>query len=76
MSRRKPIPLTAERVQMLRACPSMRVYDAIEIYGLGRNSLYRLMNEGTLPYRKLGGVTLLSTEGLEALVAPNSEHAA
>jgi hypothetical protein len=51
----------------------MRVYDAIEIYGLGRNSLYKFMAEGTLPYRKLGGVTLLSTDGLEALVRPMVE---
>ena len=68
MSRRKPIPLTASRVEMLRACPSMRVYDAIEIYGLGRNSIYRFMHEGALPYKKLGGITLLSVAALEDLV--------
>jgi hypothetical protein len=70
MSRRKPVPLTPERVQMLRSCPAMRVYDAIEIYQIGRNSIYRHMAEGSLPFKKLGGITLLNTAALEALVSP------
>jgi hypothetical protein len=70
MSRRKAIPLTPERIAALRSCPAMRVFDAIAIYQINRNVIYQRMADGSLPFRKLGGVTLLSVEALEALVRP------
>jgi hypothetical protein len=69
MSKRKP--LTPERIAQLRACPVMHVYEAQQIYGLGRNRLYDCMAAGSLPFKKLGNSTLLSVEGLEALVRPD-----
>jgi hypothetical protein len=62
MPKRKP--LTPERIAQLRACPVMHVHEAQQIYGLGRNRLYDLMNDGTLPFTKVGVSTLLSTPGL------------
>lgn len=50
MSKRKQ--LTPERIAQLRACPVMHVHEAQQIYGLGRNRLYDLMNDGTLPFTK------------------------
>lgn len=70
MSKRKP--LTPERIVQLRACPVMHVHEAQQIYGIGRNRLYDLMHDGTLPFVKLGVSTLLRTDGLEALVKPEA----
>jgi excisionase family DNA binding protein len=52
--------------------PGMRIRDAKRIYPLGKNTLYRLMREGRLPFVKIGNSTILSTAGLEALIAPES----
>jgi hypothetical protein len=68
MSRRQP--LSPERIAQLRACPAMHVHEAQIIYNIGRNRLYGFMKDGTLPYKKLGQTTLLSTASLEALVRP------
>jgi hypothetical protein len=65
-------PLTPEQIAAKRACPGMRVHDATRIYPLGRNKIYNLMNAGVLPFTKVGQTTILSTAGLEALVAPKA----
>jgi len=61
--------MTPERIAQLRACPVMAIADAKEIYGIGRNKIYILMHSGQLPFKKIGNSTLLSTAGLEALIA-------
>jgi hypothetical protein len=67
----KRIPLTPERIALLRSCPAMHIHDATVIYNIGRNRLYAYMQDGSLPFKKLGNSTLLSVEGLEALVRPD-----
>ena len=73
MSKRR-LPLTPERVAVLRASPVMHVIDAVQIYGFGRNRIYDFMREGRIAYVKLGGSTLLRVESLEALVRPLSRR--
>jgi hypothetical protein len=66
----KRIPLTPERIAQLRACPVMHVHEAQIVYNIGRNRLYAYMQDGSLPFKKLGNSTLLSVEALETLVRP------
>jgi hypothetical protein len=61
----KRIPLTPERIAQLRACPVMHVHEAQIVYNIGRNRLYAYMQDGSLPFKKLGNSTLLSVEALE-----------
>jgi hypothetical protein len=69
MSKRR-IPLTPERISLLRASPCIRVHDAIIVYGISRNRIYDFMREGRIGFVKLGGATLLRVDTLEALVSP------
>jgi hypothetical protein len=72
----KYTPLTPERVAVLRASPVVRIRDAIQIYGFGRNKLYEFMKDGRVSYVKIGYNTLLRTESLERLVSPIEMEAA
>jgi hypothetical protein len=67
---RKRIPLTPERIALLRASPVIRVHDAMVVYGISRNRMYDFMREGRVGFVKLGGATLLNVDSLEALVRP------
>jgi hypothetical protein len=67
--------LSPERIAQLRAGPAMHIWEAQIIYPFGKNMLYGFMADGRLPFKKIGKSTLLSTQGLEALVAMNVEAA-
>jgi excisionase family DNA binding protein len=68
---RKRVPLTPERVSMLRSCPCMTISDACKIYGVGRNKVYQLMRIGVLTFAKVGASTLIHVDSLERLVSPD-----
>jgi hypothetical protein len=74
MSKRR-IPLTPERISLLRARPVMHVADATAIYAVGRNRVYSLMRSGELKFSKIGGSTLLHTASLEAIILAPVEAA-
>ena len=44
------------------------INEATQITGLGRSSIYQLINEGKLTRRKYGSRTLILVEELEAFV--------
>jgi predicted DNA-binding transcriptional regulator AlpA len=46
---------------------AVTIPDAVMISGVGRNSLYKLMAEGTLPSVKVAGRRLIRVADLEAL---------
>jgi excisionase family DNA binding protein len=68
---RKRVPLSPERISILRSCPCMSIADACGIYGIGKNKVYELMRVGVLTYAKVGASTLLHTDALEKLVSPD-----
>lgn len=47
---------------------AMRVPEACRYLGIGRSTLYVLINEGEIEYIKLGNSTLVLTESLRSLV--------
>lgn len=47
---------------------TVSINDAARALGLGRTSVYVLINEGRLEARKLGRRTLVTTESIRALV--------
>lgn len=48
---------------------SMSIRDACSAVGIGRSTLYGLINSGKLEARALGGRTVIPAESLERLVA-------
>lgn len=46
---------------------TIRVKDAIEAYGLSRASFYRMMKDGTIKPRKVGGCVFLAVAELDEL---------
>jgi excisionase family DNA binding protein len=68
---RKRVPLTPERVSMLRNCPCMTISDACKIYNVGKNKIYQLMKIGVLTYAKVGASTLIHVDSLEKPVSPD-----
>ena len=52
-----------------------RVSEAAEVSGLGRTTLYTLMNSGQLPYTKIGKRRVIPSAGLQALVDPSGAPA-
>ena len=44
------------------------IADACRVVGIGRTNLYRLINEGKLEARKVGGRTLIPAESLRRLI--------
>lgn len=44
------------------------IADACRAVGIGRTNLYRLINEGKLEARKIGGRTLIPAESLRRLI--------
>ncbi|MAM40233.1 MAG: excisionase [Erythrobacter sp.] len=47
---------------------AMRVPEACRYLGIGRSTLYVLINEGEIEFIKLGSSTLILTESLRSLV--------
>lgn len=47
---------------------AVSINDAARALGLGRTSIYSLINEGKLEARKLGRRTLVTTESIRALI--------
>ena len=47
---------------------ALRINDAVAVSGLSRSSLYNLINEGTLPSRKIAGRRLILREDLRRLL--------
>lgn len=54
---------------------AMRVPEACRYIGIGRSTLYVLINEGEIEIIKLGGSTLILTESLRSLVARRRDPA-
>ena len=50
------------------ACLAYSVADAVMASGIGRTTLYGLMNSGQLPFVKLGNRTLIRCADLEQLL--------
>jgi excisionase family DNA binding protein len=48
---------------------ALRVHEAAAAMGLSRSSTYRLIKEGKLPSKKVGGCAIISVADLEAFVA-------
>lgn len=46
-----------------------RVHDACHVLGIGRTSLYELMNAGKLRAVKIAGRTLIDAASIRALIA-------
>ena len=59
-------------VQEAKNARTMRVSEAIAAYRIGKTKLFRLMKDGTLPSRKVGGTRLIPIDALEALTMPPS----
>lgn len=59
---------TPEEIRAGRAAAACRVPMAMAITGLGRNAIYRLINSGALPSKKVGGTRIIDTVALENLV--------
>lgn len=47
---------------------AVSINDAARTLGLGRTTVYHLINEGQLDGRKLGRRTLVTTESIRALI--------
>jgi excisionase family DNA binding protein len=47
---------------------AVSINEAARALGLGRTSIYALINEGRLEARKLGRRTLVTTESIRALI--------
>ncbi len=47
---------------------AVSINDAARALGLGRTSIYSLINDGKLEARKLGRRTLVTTESIRALI--------
>jgi hypothetical protein len=62
--------LTPEQISAKLACPGMRIEDALVIFPFGRNRLYELIHDGSIPCRKVGRIMILSTQGLKDLISP------
>jgi hypothetical protein len=65
---KKIIPLTAERIAILRACPTMSVGNAVQIFGFGQNKIYEFLKDGRVASVKIDGTRRLITSSLEALL--------
>jgi excisionase family DNA binding protein len=55
-----------------------RVSEVVALLGIGKTTVYELINSGELPAFKIGGSTLVDKAGLEALIErsrikPNSD---
>lgn len=59
---------TERKHQSTIAPIAMRVPEACRYLGIGRSTLYVLLNEGEIEYIKLGSSTLILTESMRSLV--------
>ena len=58
----------SEKLQIRIEPIAMRVPEACRYLGIGRSTLYVLINEGEIEFIKLGSSTLILTESLRSLV--------
>jgi hypothetical protein len=63
-------PLTADEIKACLARPGMRVADATDVFRVGRNKIYNLMNSGEIKFRKVGKLTILDTKSCIRALGP------
>ena len=59
---------TAEPVGAIWSQGSVKVSEAARRFGMGRTTLYELMNSGRLPYSQVGATRLIPVVAIEALL--------
>jgi hypothetical protein len=67
---RKTRILSPEEIAALLACPCIKPRQAEAVFRINRNRLYMMMNDGSLPYVRVGASRLIRTAHLQALTTP------
>jgi len=63
-----PLPSQADHRTSSNAALAYRVNDFCEIFGIGRSSVYKLINDGSLPSVVIAGRRLIPRDAAEALL--------